>query len=445
MGESTGDAKADAALAELARDAPGAAEAARAGFESLTWGEGLSSVTAHGLADFLWYQLPLKWVCDLDEKLQIATALGDLFIRLDKPRYASMCHAPATAEILTTYAQQGEQAGVKAFRKALTGTGVEPPDVPGVFGWGSVMGTDEATAYWLASSELERAIDAGELTVGGRGWRTAAQRITHGFLDSRHDDVTSSSWLQWLHTERLQRWTESRGPIRARLTDALADQLTNPLPAPACAEQHLAPVRWLLDHAAEGAPLTQTGNLARDVVADGCQRFGWLTTTGSPRSESDIAELRRLRELAAQQRMVRRSGRRLLLSRYGRTMQAAATDELWQATMSCLPGHGDGEAAAGEVALILLLSGELLGYQESSMAVGEILAEEGWHSPRTGQPVGPDQAAALLATLRGRLWLFGLEAPRPLGEPLSLNDAGYAAAHTALRGRALRPRTRIYP
>jgi hypothetical protein len=45
-------------------------------------------------------------------------------------------------------------------------------------------------------------------------------------------------------------------------------------------------VRWLLDHAAAGAQLTQTGNLARAIVAEGCLRFDWLTLTDNPRSES---------------------------------------------------------------------------------------------------------------------------------------------------------------
>jgi hypothetical protein len=43
----------------------------------VTGGEGLAVVTGHGVADFVWYQLPTKWLCDLDEKLFIAAALGE--------------------------------------------------------------------------------------------------------------------------------------------------------------------------------------------------------------------------------------------------------------------------------------------------------------------------------------------------------------------------------
>jgi hypothetical protein len=70
---------------------------------------------------------------------------------------------------------------------------------------------------------------------------------------------------------------------RSRLLAApLADRPVNPEPAPADADQVLAPMRWLLDHAAEGAALTTTGNLARPLVAEGCRRFDWLTLTGNP-------------------------------------------------------------------------------------------------------------------------------------------------------------------
>ncbi|MCM4081076.1 hypothetical protein [Paractinoplanes hotanensis] len=44
----------EAALADLARIDADKAAAARAGFDSLTWGEGLAAVTGHALADFLW-------------------------------------------------------------------------------------------------------------------------------------------------------------------------------------------------------------------------------------------------------------------------------------------------------------------------------------------------------------------------------------------------------
>ena len=441
MPETTGDQAVDAALAGMARDNPDAADAARAGFGSLTWGEGLDAVTAHSLADFLWYQLPLKWISDLDEKLHVAAALGELFTRLDRPRYAAMCAAPATAQVLAAYEHAGQVAGLKAYRSALAATGVQPPDIPGVIEWGSVMGADEAGAYWAAADALEQAIEAGRLRPGAPGWRKTAEQVTVGFLDSPHDEVTGTTWLQWTHAERLQRWATSRGATRARLADRLVDQLTNPQPIPANAELHLAPVQWLLDHAAAGAQLTQTGNLARAIVAEGCHRFDWLTLTGNPRSESDIVELWTLRELAQQMRVIRRSGRRLLLSSTGKTVHAAGTNGLWQATMACLTGPGEAEAAAAEVALILLLTDGPLDYRALNTAVAQALAHEGWHAQHTAEPIGPDQAGTLLGDLRRRIDLLNLADGERFIGPTRLNDAGHNAAHVALRSRALRPRT----
>jgi hypothetical protein len=133
MTETTGDPAVEAALAELATVDRDAAAAARAGFDSLTWGEGLDAVTAHGLAEFLWYQLPTKWMVDLDDKLFLAAALSDLFTRLDRPRYAAMCSSPTTAQILSTWDRDGDTAGFKAYRAALTATGTEPPNITGLF------------------------------------------------------------------------------------------------------------------------------------------------------------------------------------------------------------------------------------------------------------------------------------------------------------------------
>ncbi|MBI3686913.1 MAG: hypothetical protein HY241_06130 [Actinobacteria bacterium] len=441
MARTTGDPTVDAILADLARDDPDAAEAARAGFESLTSGEGLASVNAHGLADLLWYQLPVKWICDLDEKYQIAAGLGELFARLGRPRYAAMCTSPTTARVLTTYEHDGMTAGLRAYRAALSASGVEPPDIPDIIAWGSVMGDDEASAYSSVSLALERAIESGDLTPGGSGWRTSARQVTVGFLDSPHDDVTGTTWLQWVNAERLQLWAESRGPIRSRLAGHLADLLTNPQPPPADAEATLAPIRWLLDHAAAGAPLTQTGNLARSIVAEGCRRFDWLTLSGNPRSESDIPELWTLRELARQMGAVRRAGRLLLLSRAGQTLHAAGTEDLWQATMACLPGPSGAEAAAAELAL-MLLHDQPLDHGALNSAVAHSLTEEGWRGRATDQPVGPEQATILLGDLRRRLHLLHLSADRRLDNPMlvGLREAGRDAARTALRARALRAR-----
>jgi hypothetical protein len=439
MAEPADDLVVEEAIADLARIDADMAAAARAGFDSLTWGEGLAAVTGHALADFLWYQLPTKWMCDLDEKQQVAAALGELFHRLGRSRYAGMCGSSATADILAVHEHDGGTAGFKAYRSALAATGLQPPGLPGVLEWGSVMGSDEASAYASASLSLEHAIDNGELRPGRPGWRKAAEQTTRAFLDSPRDDLTGSTWLQWVHTERLQNWAESRSAEHRRLATAITNQLLHPVAVPDTAAEHLAPLQWLLDHAATGAALTQTGTLTRPLVAEACRRFDWLTLTANPRSESDIVELWTLRELAKQMGVVRRSGRKLLLSSTGKTIHAGGTPALWRAAMRNLLGSDAADAAAGEVAL-LLLSGQDHDYRGLETAVAHELAEQGWRDQHTGQQVTPDQAGRLLGGLRRRLRLLGLTAERRFDEPLRLNDAGRLAAYAALRARALRPR-----
>lgn len=442
MARTTGDPTVDAALAQLAREDPETADAARLGFESLTAGGGLDVVTAHALADLIWYQIPATWPSTAAERRQVVAGLAALFTRLDRHRYAAMCHSAATAKVLASYDEQGRAAGVRAYRSALSASGVQPPDLPGVFSWGEAMGGEEALAYREVSRALERAIDTGELRPGTSGWRQRARDVAAGFLDGPHDDVTGSSWLQWLHTERLQTWAQSNGPLRHSLADAVADALTNAVPPPETAEPTVAPMAWLLGHAADGAPLTSSGNLARSIVAEGCRTFDWLTMTGNPRSEADILELVTLRELARQMGVVRRSGHRLLLTGAGQQLHEAGAEQLWRATMGSLLATGDAAAAAGELELLLLLE-QPRDYQAVTSTVAAGLTEEGWRERGSDTPISAHDSAPLLGELHRRLRLFDLLV-RGRGAAgvlhLELTATGRAAALTALRARAVRPR-----
>ncbi len=443
MPDTTGDPRVDAELAEIARAAPTIADAARAGFEGLTWGEGLRVLTLYGLADFLWYQLPVKWLVELEAKQAAADALAVLFDRLELPRYAALCAAPVTSEILASY-EQDLVAGKRAYRAALEATGVKPPDVPGLVEWGAVMGGAEYEAYREVTVALERAIEDGELKPGASGWRSAAQHVTERSLNSRRDEVTGTTWLQWMHTERLQHWAELGGATRRRLAGEIADGLVHPVPMPTDAEDHIGPLQWLLDHAAAGAPLTQSNYLARPLVVEASRRFSWPTGPTEPRTEAHVVELLMVRDLAKQLRLVRRSRQKLLLSTFGRSVHAAGTRGLWEATMTGLLGESDQEASAGEIALMLLLSNDEHTHQGLRTAVAEVLAEGGWRDAATNVPIDPDGASYLLGHVRRMLELFTLAAPLRWDSPVELNEAGRAAARGALRARALRARTNPY-
>jgi hypothetical protein len=443
MSETTGDARVDAALDQLA---PEVAPLARSGFEALTWGQGLEIVTLHSLAEFLWYQLPAKFLTDLEHKRSIASALGELFAHVELPRYAALCTAPVTDQILVAYEEGGSAATRKTYRAAIEATGVEPPAIPGLFEWGSIMGGEEYAAYRQVSVALEAALDAGELKPGVAGWRKMAQQIAARELHSRHDDVTGSTWLQWVHTERLQHWAESGGATRQRMASAVADNLVQPEPVPPDVADCLAPLQWLIDHAAVGAPLTRDHYLAWALVVEAYERFGWFTMGKPPSSEAHTFELRVLRKLAQDMRLIRRSGKKLLLTTTGESVHAGGTEALWNATVACLLGFADADAevAASEISVMLMLAGERLGWREMNARVAEIMAEGNWRDRDSGDPIDEDAVGSLLNHLNHLLELFSFSTRERWDEPPLLADAGRAAARAALRARALRPRTSVY-
>ncbi|MEU9890103.1 hypothetical protein [Sphaerisporangium sp. NPDC051011] len=268
MGE-TVDSRVEEALAMPARRDKGEAEAARSAFGSLTFGAGLDSVTLYGLQYWLWYQLPTKWWTDLAEHLQIAAALGALFQHLRLPRYAAVCASDTTTQVISAW-RQSRQSGFTALNKAMSASGVEPPDVEGVLVWGKVMGLHENDAFQLAAAQLEATIAADELVPGTRGWRAVAEQVTRECLTVPCAVPGGGSWLEAIHGERMETWAMSRGAARKRLAEAVMPQLETVPGVPEGAAERLAPVRWwLLDLAAAegGVPLTANHNLARTVLA----------------------------------------------------------------------------------------------------------------------------------------------------------------------------------
>lgn len=77
------------------------------------------------------------------------------------------------------------------------------------------------------------------------------------------------------------------------------------------------PLLWLLDRGRDGLPLTQTGALGQMIVREAAARFpGWWDSAlfGAPYREAELALLEALHALARRARLLRRRGRRLLLT-----------------------------------------------------------------------------------------------------------------------------------
>jgi hypothetical protein len=413
---------------------------AEAALNSLTWDEGLETITQYGLQRFLWYELPRKWMTDLEGKRHLARALGRLLHLVGLPRHAAICHSPETDAVLAA-SERDDREGFAAFRRAEERSGLHPPDLPELT-WGPVMGMREAGAFWSVAAALELAVAGGELRPGSRGWRAAQQAIAHRHLATARPELDGWTWLEAVLAERVQEWARSRGQARQALVEPLLARLrSGPVEVPAGAAETVAPLRWLLARAGEGIALTQKGNLARLVVVEAVERFGWQPLPNPPRGEDDVFELWVLRDLARDLSAVRRSGRRLVATRTGRTL-AGDAEALWRAVAGRLGGGDDFGAIVTELALARLLdAGEVL---QAALVkrVHVAVVGESWHDRVTGELPDLQAVRRQLAEPLRLLGVLGLsrEGGDWQARTVALTGVGRATAVEALRARATGPR-----
>jgi hypothetical protein len=418
---------------------------AEAALNSLTWDEGLETITQYGLQRFLWYELPRKWMTDLEGKRHLAMALGRVLDLVGLPRYAAICRSPETDAVLAAY-ERDDREGFAAFRRAEERSGVHPPDLP-EFTWGPVMGMQEAGAFWSTAAALELAITGGQLRPGGRGWRAVQQGIARRHLTAARAELDGRTWLEVVLDERVEEWARSRGQARRALVEPLSARLRGgPVEVPAGAAEAVGPLRWLLARAGEGIALTQKGNLARAVVVESVERFGWQPLPNPPRGEDDVVELWVLRDLARDLGAVRRSGRRLVATRAGRTL-AGDAEALWRAVADQLGGGDDFGAIVTELVLALLLDADEALQAELVERVHAAVVGEGWHDRATGRPPDPEAVRRELAEPLRLLGVLGLsrEGGDWRARTVALTGVGRATVLEALRARATGPRPDPFP
>jgi hypothetical protein len=431
-----------ALLSELERSDPDVADAARLAVEWLTGGEALETIAQLDVCEFLWYTLPVKVSGGDDEHAGIARALGRLLRLGGMERYASLCSSPVTVQILRAYGREGEDAGMAAYQRALEATGVLPPAVPEL-SWSSIMGPEELGAHVACSAALELAIVSGELEIGAGAWKQRREELTRRWLTTARAELGGDSWLQRVHGERLNRWVLGRGAARRDLAQPFEVRLHASVPAPR--QTHLDALRWLLELGVKGVSLTQKHNIARALVVEAAERFGWDTWAPSvPRTESQVPALVTLHAIAQTElRALRRTGRTLTITATGRRLLGDG-ERLWEAAASALvtPARGEHEfeVSTREIALMILAEGRPVGGDELRTRVAEVLTEDGWL--RHAAPgVDSLHVGRSLAELRRRLDAFGLRViPDRWNGPDHLTPIGQAAALAALRAQALRPR-----
>jgi len=298
---------------------PSSADLAR---EALQWilpeGASLSELGQVELQEFLWYQLPMKWMVETSQLHQIARSLADLFTAAGLERYASVCRTPQTHRLLDAWQGSDHEAARTMMKEAISSSGVDPPDTP-LMGWGSVLGAAEHSASRRVSQALEQAIDAGDLVPGERGWRQLAARITEVSLMMPRLDLRGGTLHEAVSLERSQSWAAgsptARQDLLTEVLPLLADEIAVPVEAGEC----LTPLRWLLVHIGDGLTLTQAGRLPKALVLEANDAFGWFDLFGfTVRTETDLPELASMDELARRARLITRNGRRVSLSKMGR-------------------------------------------------------------------------------------------------------------------------------
>jgi hypothetical protein len=434
-----------AALATLAEQNTAAAHDACAALQWIAGDQGLALITQERIQDFCWYELPMKWFINFDEKLQVAVALAQALDLLQLPRYAAICRSPATREILSAY-ETSTECGKTAFRRVAAASGITPPDLPG-FEWGATMGPHEAAAWSSTAEFLEIAVASGALVPGERGWKDHQQELARAHLNTPQAALLGQALAHVILTERAETWVNlRRSETRRQLLAAIANRLLHPAQLPAkTAADPLPQLRWLLGQLDGGITLTQTGNLSQKFVQQSADRFGW-DFSRPPRTEDELFDLHQLRRLTQRLGLARRSGRTLTLTTKGRRLPADPC-HLWRVTATGLLGGNDFSVFAGELFLALLLITDSMPGSDITATVQQAAEEEGFRVGRTGEPPSEHDVSWAIHDTSNLCRALGL---LTAGSDCSdhcygLTDAGKATAIEALRARATGPRTIPWP
>jgi hypothetical protein len=349
--------------------------------------------------------------------------------------------------------RRSETEGRRALRRAVERSGIDPPDIDD-FAWGSVMGTDEASARSTVAMALEQAITTGEFVPGGRGWRDRQRAVTAATLDRPHTTLPTQTWRSAILTERLEHWVsfaQGRSPALGALRARHANRLLHPVSPPDDAAERLAPLRWLLGEIEDqdGLGLTQTGALNRAFVRDAAQRREWWDVGDrAPNRQDDLWQLGAIYDLARHCGAARRHRRRLQLTALGRHMVADPM-VTWEAVVPWLAGADEFDQMMADTATLVLLGHDTREVAATDLwpTVAGLAAEQGWRVGGLGGEA-PGERDVRWAT---RPWLqladlFGLvhEDGDWRARRIRLTPTGETAMLGYVRSRAAGPRSGLF-
>ncbi len=241
------------------------------------------------------------------------------------------------------------------------------------------MGTDEARALDTVERGLGDAVGAGDLLPGAPRWQAKAAAITETVLSRPLDLPPGQTLAGLVTTERIGTWIDAaRHPMHQEWRSAVANGLLHPIETPSNPGDAVAPMRWLLELAAEpgGMELTQNNYLARATVLAAVERFGWWDWDKPPRSRGRCPSA-----LDAAQRSEPTSAAsttRSTVAPHTRGIEfLASPDRLWEQVASETEDGEDFTRAVTELVGLRLLQGRV----EQRKLVGEIapiLISQGW-------------------------------------------------------------------
>ncbi len=413
---------------------------ARSAWDYLTASGDAPVVSLHDLEYFLWYQLPAKFLTDLDHHREVATALADLLDRLGYEEAAALARGPVTMRVLAEW-DSSPSRGHRALSRALDESGVEPPDTDDLT-WGTTMGMTEAAVYQMASTALERAMSEGAFVPGRRGWRRAQAGVMNRFLATPLHSLDERTPRTAVWEERREHWADAPGrPLRRALLEDVGEQVRGMPAAPDGAREQLRPLLRFLEIAATSPRLTQAGYLPPAAVRGLAGEFGWWQWDGQPRSEVDVPPLITLREFAAEAGLVRKVRGGLSLTEIGRRCLSDPS-ALWERLVTALAAGDEFVHAIRELLLARLLEGaDERGQIEA--AILPVLAEAGW-KPSNGRPLNQEMVSSRLWDAVRPMNLLGLIA---VGEwpdrGMRLTEFGSVTAAAILWRRSTAPRRSI--
>lgn len=434
------DLPAERVLPLLESRDPAWAMDARAAWDWLTASGDVPVVTLRDLEYFLWYQLPAKFLVDLDEHRAIALALGGLLDDLGYADAGAICRGTVTMHVLAEWAK-GRGSGRSALRKALDESGVEPPDTDDM-AWGGIMGQVEATVVQAAALALENAITAGEFTPGTRGWKRAQAEVMRRFLTRPVHWLDERTPQAAVWEERERTWAEGDlvRPLRRSFIKPIREQIVRLRTAPSGAASGLHPLVRVLEVASARPSLTQAGYLPPATVRELAAELGWEDYK-PPRSEADVPRLMILMEFAKDAGLVHRSQSSLRLTDRGRS---AAVDPalLWERVVRALAAGGDFTAAVRELLLVRLLegAGDRKAVKEE---IQPVLSEAGWRSTERDELTVEMLRYEFWNAIRPMDLLGMLDVGEWPGSGLCLTEFGVESARAILWHRARAPRRSI--